>query len=259
MKKAVYLILLIFISSHSVAQNTRTNTYHSIGWYNYIGVFNVSSKIGIHTEYQFRREEFISNWQQSLLRIGMSYSLSKKTIIRLGYAWVETFSYGEIPINNFNKDFTEHRIFQMVQLNNKENKIEFTHRFMFEQRFIGRYLTSESKSEDVFSLLYRMRYMFRIQIPLKGSEIKNKTPYLALYDELFIGFGKNVNENIFDQNRIGLLIGYRISKTLRLEAGYINQILQLGREVNNSNVFQYNNGIIININLGFDFFKKKSS
>jgi hypothetical protein len=56
-----------------------------------------------------------------------------------------------------------------------------------------------------------------------------------------IGFGKNVAENIFDQNRIGILFGYRFSPKVRLEAGYLNQIVQLGREINNQNVFQYNN------------------
>jgi hypothetical protein len=94
--------------------------------------------------------------------------------------------------------------------------------------------------------------MFRIQIPLKGNAINDKTPYLAAYDELFIGFGRNVNENVFDQNRLGFVLGYKINKNIKLEAGYINQILQLGREVNSKNVFQYNNGVILNTILNFD-------
>jgi hypothetical protein len=32
--------------------------------------------------------------------------------------------------------------------------------------------------------------MFRIQMPLKGNEIANKTPYVAAYNEIFIGFKK---------------------------------------------------------------------
>jgi hypothetical protein len=28
-------------------------------------------------------------------------------------------------------------------------------------------------------------------MPLKGNEIANKTPYVAAYNEIFIGFGKN--------------------------------------------------------------------
>uniref|UniRef100_UPI0037BE61AF DUF2490 domain-containing protein n=1 Tax=Flavobacterium sp. TaxID=239 RepID=UPI0037BE61AF len=78
----------------------------------------------------------------------------------------------------------------------------------------------------------------------------------AAYDEVFIGFGENVNENVFDQNRIGVLLGYQFNSSLRVEGGYLNQILQLGREVNGSNVFQYNNGIIVNALFTFDLSKK---
>ena len=78
---------------------------------------------------------------------------------------------------------------------------------------------------------------------------------MAAYNEIFLGFGKNVNENVFDQNRTGLLVGYRFNDNIRIEGGYLNQTLQLGREVNNRNVFQYNNGIIINANFNIDFTK----
>lgn len=89
--------------------------------------------------------------------------------------------------------------------------------------------------------------MYRMQIPLKGKIIDNKTPYAAVYDEVFIGFGKNVNENVFDQNRVGLLLGYQFSPKLKMEGGYISQVAQLPREVNGRNVFQYNNGFIFSV------------
>ena len=54
---------------------------------------------------------------------------------------------------------------------------------------------------------------------IKSKEIIDKTAYLAIYDEVFIGFGKNVNENIFDQNRVGILLGYRFNPSIRIEAG----------------------------------------
>lgn len=98
--------------------------------------------------------------------------------------------------------------------------------------------------------------MFRMQVPLKGKAIEDKTPYWALYDEVFIGFGKNVNANVFDQNRIGVLLGYRWNKNIRIEAGYLNQILQFGRQIKGKNVFQNNNGLIINANFNFDLAKK---
>ena len=238
-----------------LGQNNRINTNNNIGWYNYFGTIKVSNKFGIHTEYQWRRNNFISNWQQSLLRIGINYNLNPRVLFRVGYGWIETFPYGEIPLNGLGRDFTEHRIFEMVQLSHKEGIVDFSHRFMLEQRFVGRYSSANEKTEDEFPLLNRMRYMLRLQIPLKGSEIKDKTPYVALYDEVFIGFGENVNANIFDQNRIGILLGYRFNKNLRIEGGYLNQTLQYGRQINGQNVFQNNNGIILNTNLNFDLNK----
>lgn len=64
-------------------------------------------------------------------------------------------------------------------------------------------------------------------------------------DELFIGAGKNLGVNIFDQNRIFLLAGYRFNKNFAIEGGYINQTLQQGRRVNNYTIVQRNNGVVI--------------
>jgi hypothetical protein len=124
---------------------------------------------------------------------------------------------------------------------------------MLEQRFVGKYSHADQNKEDAFRYMNRARYMLRLQMPLNGTEIKDKTAYAAVYDELFIGFGKNVNANVFDQNRTGILLGYRFNKNLRIEAGYLNQTLQFSRMIDGKNVFQHNNGIIVNANINLDF------
>jgi hypothetical protein len=88
------------------------------------------------------------------------------------------------------------------------------------------------------------------------SSRKTNSPYLALYDEILIGFGKNISVNVFDQNRLGCLLGYRISPRVNIEAGYLNQIIQYGRQIFGQPVFQYNQGVIINSNFSFDWRKK---
>jgi hypothetical protein len=161
------------------------------------------------------------------------------------------------------KDFTEHRIFQMATLTDKPGRLDVSHRFMLEQRWIGRYTAPELTREDEYFFVNRLRYMFRMQCPFKGKTLDDKEFYAAAYDEIFIGFGKNVNENVFDQNRIGLLIGYRFNKTIRMEGGYFNQILQLPREIilpgsaNGRNVFQSNTGFIVNVFLNLDLSQAK--
>jgi len=258
--KLLILILLACFSSHTVkGQNNRINTQENIGWYNYFGNFRLTEKFGLHTEYQWRRDNYIIDWQQSLLRVGVNYQLNPRALFRLGYAWIETYPYGEIPINGIGRDFTEHRLFQMVQLSQKEGIIDFSHRFMLEQRFVGLYSSASVEKEDAFPLLNRIRYMVRLQLPLRGKEIRDNTPYFALYDEIFIGFGENVNANVFDQNRIGVLLGYRFNKKLRIEGGYLNQTIQFGRQINGQNVFQSNNGLIINANFNIDIMKKEKN
>lgn len=243
---------------HTVqAQNTRITEKNDIGWYNYFGTIAVAKKVSIHTEYQWRRDNLITNWQQSLLRLGVNYQVNPKLQLRLGYGWIETFAYGENPINGLGRDFTEHRIFQVATITDKIGKVDLSHRFMLEQRFVGRYTTPAVTKEDEFLFLNRLRYMYRMQVPLKGKSIGNNTPYAAVYDEVFVGFGKNVNQNVFDQNRLGILLGYKFNNNVRIEGGYLNQILQLGRQVGGRNVFQYNNGLIINANFNFSLLKKK--
>lgn len=250
--KIIIFIPLILTYNQVYSQNTRLNTYQKIGWYNYFGTFRISGKFGIHTEYQFRRTQLIQDWQQSLLRVGLNYQPNASLQLRLGYAWIVSFPYGDIPINAFGKQFTEHRLFQMATISDKISQVELTHRFMLEQRWIGRYSDPGLKHEDQYPMFNRMRYMFRLQFPLNGHQQSAHSFYMAAYDEVLIGFGSNVGENIFDQNRIAFLLGYKPVGFTKIEAGFINQILQLGREVNNRNVFQYNSGLILNIILNID-------
>ena len=257
LKSKFILFLFLAFGAIGFSQNTRINENNQIGWYNFNATFKLNSKFGIHTEYQWRRNDYITTWQQGLLRVGVNYQVNPSVQFRAGYANIETYPYGDTPINGFGKNFTEHRTFEMVTLTNKVSIVDFSHRFMLEQRWVGRYSNAALTTEDSFLFLNRMRYMFRMQLPLKGKTIGNKTPYLALYDELFIGFGENVNENVFDQNRIGILFGYKFNNNLRMEGGYLNQTLQLGREVGGRNVFQNNNGFIISTVLNFDLQKKK--
>ena len=84
-------IVSLFCFHNSFGQNNRLNTNNNIGWYNYFGTFKVSNKIGIHTEYQWRRNNFITDGQQSLLRVGVNYTLNPCVLFRVGYGWIETY------------------------------------------------------------------------------------------------------------------------------------------------------------------------
>ena len=249
-------IFIVFASLTPLTAQNRIKDHNNIGWFAYNGTFKLNEKIGLHSEYQWRRDGYVTDWQQGLLRLGINYNFNPSVQLRVGYAWIETFPYGEIPLNGMGKDFTEHRVYEMVTVQDKIGSVNLAHRFMLEQRWVGRYSSQDLDKEDEFPFMNRLRYMLRLQIPLKGNAMADKTPYVALYDEVFLGFGKNVGENVFDQNRVGLLLGYKFNKTLQLEGGYLNQIVQLGREIDTKNVFQYNNGFIASMIWNFDVSKR---
>lgn len=250
-QKFIIVILLLVIGLPTYSQNTRVTDPNTIGWYAFSANIKLKKAWTLHSEFQWRRDKLISKPMQNLFRAGIGYTINPKFSVRAGYALAETYNYGDIPLNNLGKQFTEHRSWQMINLNDKIKSFELSHRFMLEQRWIGRYSNAQIQKEDQFIFSNRFRYLFRVQVPLKGNTMADNTPYLAVYDELLIGFGENVNENVFDQNRFGALLGYRFNSKTRIEGGYLNQIAQLSREVEGRNVYQNNKGILISTILNF--------
>ncbi len=237
--KYILVAALLFLSTVANAQN-RINEYNEIGWYAFFITPKISNKVSAHIEYQWRRAEWIKNWQQSLPRVGINYKINSNLTFQAGYAWILTYPYGNTTLAAIPKTFPEHRSYQQLTVSTPVGKTNLSHRLRLEQRWLGKFTSIESSKPDDWVYLNRIRYMPRLDVPL------NKKVYAAVYDEILIGFGKNVGENIFDQNRMALMVGCKFNPHVRVEAGYINQTLQLGREINNKNVFQHNNGIVIN-------------
>jgi len=234
------LIAVLLLAPVCLSAQNRINEYNNIGWYAFFITPKISNKVSAHIEYQWRRTDWIKNWQQSLPRVGINYKINNNLTVQAGYAWIFTYPYGNTTLAALPVTFPEHRMYEQLTVSTPVGKTNLSHRLRLEQRWVGRYTNIASEKPDSWVYLNRVRYMPRLDVPVA------KKTYIAAYDEILIGFGKNVGENIFDQNRIALMAGYKFNPHLRIEAGYINQTLQLGREVNNKNVFQHNNGIVIN-------------
>jgi hypothetical protein len=252
------LFLVVFLLSQRpvFAQNARLIDKNNIAWYVSNVSIRLSNKIGIHGEYQWRTIDFGLKNQQGLFRTGINYHLNADVFFRVGYANIETYAYGDFPINAMRKRFTENRIFQMIQTAQKIGNSSFTNRYLLEQRWLGGFSSIEQKKEDLWSFVNRIRYMGRFQFPICHCKNEKIKFYGIVYDEVMIGFGKNVKLNVFDQNRIGFQLGIQFNENSRLEAGYFNQILQLSRSIGGANVFQFNSGYMMNYIHAFDLRKE---
>lgn len=246
-KHIIFVILLILFTRPSYSQEQRLTDNNSIAWIGYAGTLKINPRIAIHTEYQWRRVNGLRNRQQGLFRSGINYTLRKDVSLNAGYVFAETSPYGDYPGI---APFPEHRIYEQVVLKNPIGKADASHRFTLEQRFLRMASTQNGQIISSWRFLNRMRYRFRVEIPINKESWR-----IVFLNELFIGWGGNIGANIFDQNRLSFLLAYRLNKIIKFEAGYVNQILQQGKRINEKAIFQFNTGFLLATHLSFDFAK----
>ncbi len=243
-----YGTLIFFFLLTSTTHAQRLSDQNALGWYASFNTIHLNKKLSLWLEYQWRRDQVITDWQQSLARTGIQYHFDNGMSAMLGYGYIVTYPHGDYPAGPH--PVPEHRIFQQLVWNDAIGRVGLNHRFRVEQRFLGKINQSlpEREVQD-WSYMNRIRYQLRATVHLNNKTMQDKTWYLAPFDEIFIGFGKNVGQNVFDQNRIGLLLGYQLNKNFRAEAGYFNVTVQQGGLVNGHEVFQYNHGLMANLYL----------
>ena len=222
MRNLFLCLMILVIVKESFSQKMISNQNHA--WISYLGNHKITTKWGVHTEYQWRRADGFQNWQQSLLRLGFDYFASSNLSATAGYAWIVTFPYGEQPVGH---EFQEHRIWEQVNLKSKYGRFEIQHRYRLEQRFLENWIKGAegiyTKSDNLFR--QRIRYRFMIQVPLTKKELTDNTLFLNVNNEPFIGFGKGIGKNILDQNRFNASLGWRFSKDFNIQLGYLNQFI----------------------------------
>ncbi len=212
----------------SAQGNTVTQDH---AWLMYFGNHRLSERWGLHTEYQWRRNEGLQNWQQSLMRIGVDYYTKAGPLFTAGYGWILSYPYGQQPIAY---SFNEHRIWEQMILTSKAGRFNFNHRYRLEQRFLEQ---KRSNGEgdyvaDGTILKQRVRYRFMVSIPINHKEMEDNTVFLALYEEPFLQFGKHVGANIMDQNRLYCALGWRFNKAMNIQVGYLNQYIAKADGIN---------------------------
>lgn len=190
----------------------------------YFGNHKISKNWGLHSEYQWRRHGLIETWQQSLMRLGLDYYTGQNSMITAGYGWIVSYPYGDQAIPT---SINEHRIWQQLILKNQVGRFYFQHRYRLEERFIeSRIANSTGAYEfDSFNYKWRGRYRFLSSIPLNRNAMDDVTLFLAIYDEVFIGFGKGIGANVLDQNRLFAALGWRFNSDFNIQLGYLNQFV----------------------------------
>jgi hypothetical protein len=242
MKKILYFNLFVFFISNIALSQTDPKADQMNGWVFYTGNHKISEKWGLHTEYQFRRNDGFSKPMQHQIRLGLDYNFTKQISASLGWSYIESFAYGdfaeEIPSKYNNYKFNEQRIWQQFIIKHEHiGRFHTDSRFRLEQRFSQsfkntgtstepEFLRYDDPAEGYWKYRQRARYRFRVQMPISNSEMKDNTLFFVAADEIFINFGKHTTANIFDQNRLYLAFGWRFTKDTNIQLGYMNQFIE---------------------------------
>ena len=186
-----------------------------MSWYMLFGNHRLTDDLGVHTEYQFRRTGLGSDWQQSLLRVGLDWHRGDQYTLTGGYGWIRSFPYGEQPIS---ETFDEHRIWQQLITTSQIGALKWMHRYRLEQRLMMR------ESGSVWQ--HRARYFVQVTWPIPNHPAWS----LSAYEEAFVGLRSLENPvlNLLQQNRLSVAVNHKLEGGTALQLGYLQQALWKG-------------------------------
>ncbi len=217
------LLLLAAITLFTFHQSSAQTRHENTGWFFLLNSTKFNEKWGMHLDVQVRSNDNWDGIKNVLFRPGITYYIDKNQNVTAGYLFASTHAVPSTSV--------EHRIWQQYILNHKVASVFTAHRFRLEQRFLA---------NDNFA--QRLRYFIRLIKPLQKTEPTfTKGAFLALQNEVFLNIQNKefINNSLFDQNRLYLAAGYRFSKKVDVEVGYLNQSINGASRNTVNNVAQF--------------------
>ncbi|MEO7768770.1 MAG: DUF2490 domain-containing protein [Ferruginibacter sp.] len=205
------------------AQTVKTTENINQVWFGYFNQTRYSNKWGLWADLQLRtREDFVNNFSQSIVRLGLIYCINDATKLTAGYA------YSSIYPADAHKKVTqpEHRPWQQIQWQTSYGKKRMVQRVRLEERY-RRKILNDSTLGTGNNFNYRIRYNILYDIPFSKKGVVPNSWSLVVNDEIHINFGKEIINNYFDQNRFFTGLKYQTNVQNNLQFGYMNLFQQL--------------------------------
>jgi len=239
-------VLLIALTQTGFCQNQKPG--NAGYWVSYTGDNKLSSRFGIHSEFQTRNLGMSRAIEQTLIRVGLNYYIDPLVMASAGYGYFYT-APAESDVEGFIT--SEHRTHQQLLTRHKTRGIFMEHRYRLEQRFI------ENISTRNYTFDNRIRYRFQAIIPFYSISPQLRHFFAAGSNELFINLGRKVSGQIFDRNRLYGGLGFQVSPKLNFQLGYLNQLIS----VPGIDEPEVNHSIVVSVSFNMDdimntFFKK---
>ena len=214
MKTPIKILLIILFAGGSAKAQTQF-----MGWAATFQNYKVNDKFGLYFDAQWRSTAQVQQMNALLLRPGINFYLSPAFTFTTGYAFIPQQRIS----NGVTGYLPEHRIWEQLVFTHKVKAARATvsHRMRLEHRFIPRHhAEGNSLVRDGHRTAGRLRYFTRAVVPLGSTP--GKGMFAAVQNEIFF---HTADGGSFDQNRAYVAAGYRMSRQLDLEMGYMNQYI----------------------------------
>lgn len=202
----------------SAQRQTHTNTN---AWFVFNADVAISDRWAVLFDASVRRSGPIDEAMANFVRGGLAWEISPHVRVAAGANWSRSYPYGDIP-SAYAVD--ERRVWEQLSLTHEIGRLDISHRYRLEQRFRGQRDDADVARIDYWERTNRFRYQLRGTLPLFGDAIEPGEAYLAAWNELFIGIGRHV-ENVFDQNRATVTVGYRLTRNWRTEVSFLEHVI----------------------------------
>jgi len=241
MKRNILSACLFLLAKEAISQTKQTESVQQV-WLGYNNQTRFSNKWGVWFDAHLRtKEDFFSNFSQSIIRPGITYYVNDATKLTAGYAYVSIYP------GDGNKQITrpEHRPWQQVQWHTNYKKTKMMQWFRLEERY-RRKVLNDSTLAPGYNFNFRLRYNIWYEVPLSSKPIAPKSLSFVVNDEVHINFGKEIVNNYFDQNRFFVGFKYQVNSTGNIQFGYMNLFQQLAagnryRAIHAARVFYFHN------------------
>ena len=200
MKFLFSIILVSLFNCQLFSQQPSENYLGS--WYTFSLNHRFNERFSVSPYAELRFYEPVTNFNLALVSIRGNYHLNSKSIVSIGYAFLDidtVFEFDNLP------DVKEHRINEQYIYNHKLGKLKTQHRLRLEQRFLDFRIRNELQNR------FRYRLSFKYDL--------NKTIFFSLSEEPFVNF----ENQAFHENRFYIGIGFNVLKNTQLQIGYLKQ------------------------------------
>jgi hypothetical protein len=219
---AILIVVMVGKANESLAQENRITDSQFDTWWSNVNTYNLRPKWYLSSELHIRRTNGFKNWQQFLIRPAANFKLNENVHFTLGYTYILSYPYGNQTIHIATP---EHNVWEQVTLKHKIGRVGFSHRYRFEQRFIGNRVSDENGKYhlDGFNFRERFRYRLTATIPLTA----NKRWFVSAFDEIWL------NQQDFlpiglNQNWAYLGAGFEFNKRGNVQLGFLHQLVKNG-------------------------------